>query len=290
MIYKNININKNQIAYFKSIDSTNSYLKKIITTNPNSTLKLCIADTQTQGKGTRGKIWISPESGNIYMTYKILIPNNKTTPPLPIISAISIAEALEYLYPDLKIQLKWPNDLMINNKKIGGILIEIINNTALIGIGININPVKNPELINQPITDIKTELDKINILNLDIKSNIKLDIKSNIKLDIKLDIKKEKIICEIIKNINKYLDKYLNQTNSNNQEISLINKTITKWQKRDLYYKKEIKIDINNKTITAEHLGISNCGGLILKIQPKEKTKNKEKIIKIHNGSIKDIL
>ena len=265
MNYKNLNIIKNHIKYFKEIESTNSYFLKLLKEDKSNPLKLCIADKQTQGKGTRGKTWVSSNSGNIYMTYRITLPKHMPPPPIPIITAISIAEALENLFPNLEIQLKWPNDVFIYNKKIGGILIEIINDNALIGIGVNINPITNLDLIQQPITDITTELNKININQ---------------------EIQKDLIIYEIIKNINKYLDEII----SNNQNIKSIKKILTKWHKRDLYYKKIISVRVNDgeteNAITAEHVGISACGGLLLEIDSKERNKKHNRIIKIYNGSI----
>lgn len=259
-MHKKLNLLKDQIAYFQSINSTNLYLKNHLIKNPKSNLKLCLTEHQTQGQGTRGNKWESPDSGNIYMTYKISIPNIL---PLPIISAVAIAEAIEKLHPGLNIQLKWPNDIMINNKKIGGILIEIINNniTALIGIGLNLNPIKSNNNINQPITDIKSELNNKNLNNKNYNININ----------------RENIIKEIIKNINLYI----NKINLKSQQTETINNIINKWNSRDYYYQKNIIIKIKDKKITAEHLGIMPCGSLNLKI--------KSEIKKISSGSIQEI-
>ncbi len=258
-ILNNNLIKTNQIVYLENINSTNLYLKNIFLKEPDSNLKLCIAETQSNGIGTNGREWISPKIKNIYMTYKISIPK---IIPLPIISSVAISEAIEEIHPNLKIQLKWPNDIMINNKKIGGVLVELIKNKkdknfiALIGIGINLNPIKNKK-INQPVTDIKTELLSIS--------------KKNAWNNDQINTERNKIVSNIIKNIDKYIS-------TDVAEKTNLNMLITKWNSRDFHFNKNIIIETKNANeISAEHLGIMPCGSLkIRNKQIEKKLVNKE--------------
>jgi BirA family biotin operon repressor/biotin-[acetyl-CoA-carboxylase] ligase len=102
-----------------------------------------IAETQTRGKGRRGREWRSP-AGGVYMSI-ILKPqiNPARTPLLTLLAGVVVAKVLRRLY-NLKAELKWPNDVMVNNRKICGILTEMTAETeavnyCIVGIGINAN-------------------------------------------------------------------------------------------------------------------------------------------------------
>ena len=119
-----------------TVDSTNTFakdkqlLKKFL---------IVISEEQTAGRGRQGKQWYSPDSGNIYMTIKF---KDKNDAPLSLIIGLLISESMDYVSgKKINAGLKWPNDLLINNKKICGILVEseIVNNEIefIVGIGIN---------------------------------------------------------------------------------------------------------------------------------------------------------
>ncbi|MCM8801673.1 MAG: biotin--[acetyl-CoA-carboxylase] ligase, partial [Candidatus Omnitrophica bacterium] len=105
---------------------------------------LFLAEAQTKGRGRLGRTWSSPKYKGIYMSL-ILKPK---IPPyqaslLTLVSAVAVAEAIENL-TGLSVQIKWPNDILINQKKLGGILTELNAEMdqihfAVIGIGINVN-------------------------------------------------------------------------------------------------------------------------------------------------------
>lgn len=103
---------------------------------------LVIADAQTSGRGRFGRHWISPTNANIHMTV-ILRPGLNHLPALNIIAPVAVARAVEGV-TDLVTCIKWPNDILVGERKLGGILIEseIIGNQVaycLMGIGINVN-------------------------------------------------------------------------------------------------------------------------------------------------------
>ena len=138
IILANVPKNRINLDIFEEIDSTNEFLKKNIQSNE---FNLVASEKQTNGKGRRGKKWHSPKKGNIYMS--ISTKNTFKSGPLSLITGIICTKVLSNISQTEEIGLKWPNDLVFNNKKIGGILVEkdIYANEAktIIGIGINLN-------------------------------------------------------------------------------------------------------------------------------------------------------
>lgn len=126
---------------------------------------LCTADEQTKGRGTHGRSWYSPPQENIYATLSFKIPKNqiKLLPNIPQVISCSIAHGLMEL--GVVPQIKWVNDILINKKKVVGILCEAddkINHcTVYAGFGVNVNmPKKELLLLNQPATSVALELNK----------------------------------------------------------------------------------------------------------------------------------
>jgi len=100
-----------------------------------------VADEQTAGKGRLKRLWLSPR-GNIALSV-ILYPDVAHLPSLIMIASLAVVHCIEAV-TGLKSQIKWPNDVLIDNKKVGGILIEgdvkgKIVDYAIIGIGVNVN-------------------------------------------------------------------------------------------------------------------------------------------------------
>ena len=129
-----------KVIKFECLDSTNEYAKKIIKNNEIDTPVVIIADTQTAGKTTKKTSWFSPK-GNLYMTLVLKMENigEKFLPQLSFISALSLVEVIKSITEkDVNIQIKWPNDVLLDVMKLSGILIEKEGNFAIIGIGVNV--------------------------------------------------------------------------------------------------------------------------------------------------------
>ena len=136
IILSNIPKNRVNLDIYDEIESTNELSKDIAFKNE---FNLILAEKQTSGKGRHGKKWHSPKNGNIYMSLSTKKDLNYA--PLSLLTGIICANVLsEHTKKDV-IGLKWPNDIVLGNKKIGGILIEkaVVNNetTSVIGIGLN---------------------------------------------------------------------------------------------------------------------------------------------------------
>jgi len=144
------------LEIFDTISSTNDYLLKK-EKSKNKDIKICIAEEQTKGRGRRGKSWISPKFKNIYFSLSSYLKKEDLS-GLSIVIALSVSKVLTEI--NVASLIKWPNDLLVGNKKICGILIETAKvgelTKVVIGIGINVN-MEYSELIDQEWTSIKLE-------------------------------------------------------------------------------------------------------------------------------------
>lgn len=168
-----------KLEYFEEIDSTHKYAKKIAFKNKENG-KIIIADMQTAGIGTKGRSWYSGKAKNIAMSI-ILKPKTtiKQLEGLTIKIANCMKKSIYELY-GFKLQIKEPNDLILNNKKICGILTEISTmgekiNYLIISIGFNVNE-------DNFSTEIK-------------------DIATSLKREFKREFKREEIIIKFIENL-----------------------------------------------------------------------------------------
>ena len=149
-----------KITYLKSVDSTQTYLKNLL---KNSKIKLphaIVTDEQTDGIGSRDNKWQGLE-GNLFLSFALKLkdlPQDLKLESASIYFSYILKETLESL--GSKVFLKWPNDFYIDDKKIGGMITNIIDDNLICGVGLNI---KNASQ-NFAILDIKVSSQ--NIINL----------------------------------------------------------------------------------------------------------------------------
>jgi len=150
--------------HFESLVSTNDWAKKELKVFPRDQLTLVTAAEQTRGRGQYGREWISPKGENLYASFCFFIDEHQQDPlSLTHVLAISLAQVLEA--HAVVCQIKWPNDLLVNGKKIAGILCETEHLPphfgVVIGVGVNIN-MREEELakIGQPATSLSQETQK----------------------------------------------------------------------------------------------------------------------------------
>ena len=134
------------------VESTNEYVKAILKDAPEGTVVL--ADVQTAGKGRKGRSWYSPEGG-LWMS---ILLDHCDSCLMPLAAAVAICEAFE-LY-DIRLGIKWPNDLLLNRRKVAGILTEVVDERAIHGIGINLNVEQFPVDLTQKASSILVETKK----------------------------------------------------------------------------------------------------------------------------------
>ncbi len=127
------------------VDSTNrEALRRIAAGAPHGAV--IQARQQTDGRGRRGRSWISPP-GNLYATLIVRPPGEAPVAQLGFVAALGAGDALRRHAP---VRFKWPNDLMLEGRKLGGILVETAEGAAAVGIGINI--ASAPEDTETPAT------------------------------------------------------------------------------------------------------------------------------------------
>ena len=150
--------------FLQSVDSTQKYAKKNIKNIKADQIICIVADEQTEGKGRFDRSWFCEKNKNLYVTFVFSLPI-KTLHITSIghVLALSLIDVLKKENLDPKI--KWPNDVMLNNKKISGILCEVVSKdndfTLFLGIGINVNSEKEfLKKIDQPATSLKVETNK----------------------------------------------------------------------------------------------------------------------------------
>ena len=153
-----------EIVCFTETDSTNVRARKL-GENGAAHGTLVVAEQQTAGRGRRGRGWESPAGSSIYMSLLLrpeFLPNK--APMLTIVMAYSVATALRE-QTGLDFRIKWPNDIVLNGKKVVGILTEMSTeieyiNHVVIGVGINVNTEAFPEEICATATSIRRESGK----------------------------------------------------------------------------------------------------------------------------------
>ena len=203
--------------HFDEIDSTNNYLKNSYPLLDNFTI--ISADYQSKGKGRNDRVWESNKGSNLM--FSILIKDSKLieiSSLLSLCSAVEISKLLESFGIN-NVSIKWPNDVLVNDKKICGILLEgQLPNYVVIGIGLNVNQKEFPSNLRRPATSISNELNK----------------------DINLEELKETLFTNIVNNFNKLnKDDYLSYFNNHNYLLN-----------------KRVKTIINNETFIGEVVGI----------------------------------
>lgn len=212
----------------EEVDSTNEWAKRNI--EKLSDLDGVIARIQTRGKGRGSNKWFSP-SGGLWLTLMIKeFPSNKGV--LSQLSSVAIAEVLENY--GLHVELKWPNDIIISKKKIGGVLIEGRNESFIVGIGLN---------LNLDVSDFPQSLQENIISSKEI---------------LKRSLPVEEVALEIMKRIGECreeLDRVYIRYLGLNQDLG-----------------RKVELQGQKETITGQVIGIENDGGIRIRSEGKENT------------------
>lgn len=162
-ILKNIDENRVNVAIYDKIGSTNDECKS---KKLNKDFNIICAEEQTKGRGRMGKEWSSP-LGNIYMS--IAFSGSTIDEPLSLITGLICREAINKVIKEDVVGLKWPNDIILNKKKVGGVLVEkevlgfdVIN---IVGIGINLKVVKKESWWGD-LSNYHNDIDRNELINI----------------------------------------------------------------------------------------------------------------------------
>jgi len=174
-----------QVEVFDSLPSTSEYLSATLS-NDDSNLsvsstgaRLCVADWQTSGRGRRGKTWVT-ERGNV--TFSMLL--SIKMPPaelmgLSLVTGVCVAESLSAL-AGVSVDLKWPNDVLVADRKLSGLLTELVANNpnetqVVVGIGIN---------YRQPTLTVAGDFNSTNLTELAESPPSRADLISDVAIRI----------------------------------------------------------------------------------------------------------
>ena len=153
-----------EVYFLESTESTNEKAIEIGKKREDSEGIVVVADSQTKGKGRLGREWISPPGVNLYFSV-ILKPDIPPTeaPLITLAAAVAVASVLR-TWKGVPADIKWPNDIMIKGKKVGGILTEMKTrgkeiDLVVVGIGLNVNMLLDdlPEDIRSATTTLEIE-------------------------------------------------------------------------------------------------------------------------------------
>ena len=119
--------------YVESCGSTQELLEP---DDPEGAVTVC--DEQTAGRGRLGRVWRAPSGTSILCSMLLRPPPERRAPELSLVAGMAAADAVEEALT-LAAQIKWPNDVMVNRKKVAGVLAEARGDAVVIGVGINVN-------------------------------------------------------------------------------------------------------------------------------------------------------
>lgn len=223
------------VYYYDETDSTNIRAKRLGEEGaPHGTL--AVADQQNAGRGRRGRGWESPKGCSIYMSILLRpeIPPVKA-PMLTLVMALSAAEGLKES-TGLDAGIKWPNDIVLNGKKLVGILTEMSTeidyiNHVVIGVGINVNMTDLPEEIKGKATSLRLEMGQV--------------------------VKRSPIIAAVMRNFEKNYSLFLETQN--------LEKMQEKYNSLLVNREKEVRILGGKEEYNAYALGVNKEGELLVR-------------------------
>jgi len=146
------------IRFFPSVGSTND----LAATLPEGAV--VVADEQTAGRGRRGHTWFSPPASGLYVSV-VLAPSRSLDPRratslTTIAAGVALADGIEAA-TGLRVRLKWPNDLYVGPRKLGGILAEGSGGVVVVGYGINVAEASYPPELRDRATSLESELGQL---------------------------------------------------------------------------------------------------------------------------------
>ena len=238
-----INLKKNlrcerigsSIIFLPEIDSTNDLIKKYLMNNVSEGL-VVVAETQTAGRGRRERSWHSPPETGIYLS-TLLKPNLELS-QLSIITLLAGVAATLTIneFSNQNAYLKWPNDILINNKKVCGLLCEMIKkqkelSSVIIGIGINANQM--PEQFPGHLKSIATSIRIVNGFPIDRLA----------------------VIQSFLTNLDREYQTYLNDGESS---------VIKKWSLNTKLFCKKVSLKHGSNVTTGSAMRLDELGRLVL--------------------------
>lgn len=228
--------NSAAIELERVVTSTNDVLKERLQNQqqlPNGLSVL--AECQTEGRGRRGKRWLSPFGSNLYISLYWRLEQGMTAAMgLSLALGTAVAQVLAEIGIN-DVELKWPNDILVGGKKIAGILVELEGQAlgvahVIIGIGVNLAmPNQVSQEIDQPWTDIRNEIGD--------------------------SFDRNKLAAQLIAKCRQYLDEY---------ETAGLRHFMERWERFDRLKGKPVKIIMSHKEVFGIAEGIDDTGAILV--------------------------
>ena len=217
--------------YVEEVDSTNDFILKSNEIKEYGSVVL--AENQLAGKGRQGRSWKSVSDKNL--TFSVLLNEELDKINVTLINfaaSLSVGNALENLY-QLNVNLKWPNDVLVGNKKIAGILTETVSKSnrvekAVVGIGIN---------VNQPVFPEKFQI-----------------IPTSVKIELKREVSRERLLSEILN----LFEENLTLLRYNPTEV------LDSWRNKCKMIGSRVKVTQGEDVVVGKFIDIDENGTLIL--------------------------
>ncbi|MDE3274239.1 bifunctional biotin--[acetyl-CoA-carboxylase] ligase/biotin operon repressor BirA [Pseudoalteromonas sp. G4] len=228
---------------YASIDSTNTELMQRLASKQALTSgTVIVAEMQNAGRGRRGRVWQSPFGANLYYSYYWLLDDGlQAAMGVSVAVGLAVFDCIKALY-NVEVSLKWPNDILVNNHKLAGVLVELDGQPEgpchlVIGIGLNIAmPERASEHIDQSWVDLKR-------LGLEVNKN------------------------ELAAALTYYLEQRLSQ-----YQATGLSEMYSEWNKVNAFAEQLITLNTGQKTWQGICVGIDKQGGLVLRQDGIEKT------------------
>lgn len=225
------------LVYYDETDSTNTRAKALAEQGaPSGTL--VVADCQLAGKGRRGRSWVSPRFTDIYMTLiiKPQIPPSCAS-MMTLLAAMAVTAGIKEV-TGLDAEIKWPNDVVYDGKKICGILTEMSSEPdcihyVVIGIGINVNSAEIAEEISQTATSLRIATGS--------------------------SVSRSSLIAAVIRSLEVYYQKFLDR-----EDLSLL---MDEYNSKLVNLGREVKVLASSGDYTAVSKGIDSLGELLVELE-----------------------
>lgn len=226
------------ILIFDAIDSTNDLARKCLEEGALEGLIL-MAESQTRGRGRMGRSWVSPAGTGIYLSV-LLKPKiePQRLQQLTLMAGLGTVQAVNE-FSSQKAQLKWPNDILLNGKKLCGILSEYHptqneENAVIIGIGVNANHSQN-----------------------DFPENLR-PIATSIKIETGRSVDRQVLATALIRHLDQEYDAFLRDGSA---------AVIQKWTENSDMFGKNISVTKGKSVIHGTALGLDSQGRLLIRIK-----------------------
>lgn len=222
----------NRCFYFDEIESTNGFMLSHTTELKNG--DVCVAEYQSAGRGRRGRTWVSPYGHHLYFSLFWTFPQGMAQAMgLSLVVACTLVEVLKSFGVE-NIGVKWPNDIYLDNKKLAGILIEMSGQAdsqcqLIIGVGVNMAMSEEQgKGIDQPWSDLSK------LVDMPDKTALVIELQKQLKRDIQL-FEREGLAA-----------------------------FKARWQAADLFYGREIRLLMGEKSVEGICRGVDEQGAVLL--------------------------